>query len=248
MQFLPRLAKLPNSFVSDKTEISPDGRYLAVAFTNTTDHGSFPPDRIYLWDRTKAKDTGNVIYSRPGSELNSWQFSADGRRLYVKWWQPLHEQTRPEGRLGAEVVDLKDKTTHELKLPTFKNAAGGEETMHFMAASSDGRTFLVVGDGLHVADNEGRIERTPNARSGRSRSADIARRQAGSLRCRSSQGPERGAVCRAGRWWRNQIAGPGWKVHRPARPLVARWQADRVHLPLARPEESAVQLWRRRLR
>jgi outer membrane lipoprotein-sorting protein len=159
MQFLPRLGRLPNSFVSDKTEISPDGRYLAVAFTNTTDHGSFPPDRIYLWDRTKAKDTGDVIYARPGSELNSWQFSADGRQLYVQWWQPLHEQTRPEGRLGAEVVDLKDKTKHELKLPTFKNAAGGEETTRFMAAASDGRTFLVDGDGLQVADDQGHIER-----------------------------------------------------------------------------------------
>jgi hypothetical protein len=159
LQFLPRLARLPNSYVSDKMEISPDGRYLAVAFANTTDHGSFPPDRIYLWDRTKAKNTADVVYSRPGSELNSWQFSADGRQLYVQWWQPLHEQTRPEGRLGAEVVDLKDGTKHELKLPTFKNAAGGEETMRFMAASSDGRTFLVVGNGLQVADDQGQIER-----------------------------------------------------------------------------------------
>ncbi len=159
MQFLPRLAKLPNSFVSDKTEVSPDGRYLAVAFTITTDHGSFPPDRIYLWDRTKAKDTGDVVYARPGSELNSWQFSADGRQLYVQWWQPLHEQTRPEGRLGAEVVDLKDKSKHELSLPTFKDAVGKEQTMRFMAASSDGHTYLVVGGGLQVADDQGQIER-----------------------------------------------------------------------------------------
>ena len=159
MQFLPRLAKLPNSYVSDKTEISPDGRYLAVAFTNTTDHGSFPPDRIYLWDRTTAKDSADVVYSRPGSELNSWQFSADGQRLYVQYWQPLHSQTHPEGRLGAEVVNLKDKSKRELRLPTFRDAAGSEQTMRFMAASSDGHTFLVGGDGLQVADDQGRIER-----------------------------------------------------------------------------------------
>jgi hypothetical protein len=158
-QFLPRLAKLPNAYVSDKTEISPDGRYLAIAFTNTTDQGSFPPDRIYLWDRTKAKDTADEVYTGPGSELNSWQFSADGRRLYVQWWQPLHTQTQPEGRLGADVVDLNDKIKHELKLPTFKDAGGKEQTMRFMAASSDGRTYLVVGDGLQVADDQGQIER-----------------------------------------------------------------------------------------
>jgi hypothetical protein len=158
-QFVPRFAKLPDVYVPDKTEISPDGRYLAMAFTNTTEHGSFPPDRIYLWDRTRATETADVIYARPGAELNSWQFSADGRQLYVQWWQPLHEQTRPEGRLGAEVVDLKDKTKHELKLPTFKDAVGKEQTMRFMAASSDGHTYLVVGGGMQVADDQGQIER-----------------------------------------------------------------------------------------
>ncbi len=158
-QFLPRLAKLPNSYVSDKSEISPDGRYLAMAFSNTTDHGSFPPDRIYLWDRTRPMETTDVIYARPGSELNAWQFAADGQRLYVQYWQPLHDQTQPEGRWGAEVVDLKDKSKHEMKLPTFKDAAGAEQTTRFMAASSDGRTVLVVGDGLQVADDQGRIQR-----------------------------------------------------------------------------------------
>ncbi len=158
-QFLPQLANLPNSYVSERTEISPDGRYLAMAFTNTTDHGSFPPDRIYLWDRTRPMESIDVIYARPGSELNAWQFSADGQRLYVQYWQPLRDQTQPEGRLGAVVVDLKDKTKQELKLPAFKDSAGAEQTMRFMAASSDGRTFLVVGDGLQVADNQGRIQR-----------------------------------------------------------------------------------------
>jgi hypothetical protein len=159
LQFIPRLAKLPNSFASGKTEISPDGRYLAIAFSNTTDHGSFPPNRIDLWDRTKAKDTADEVYSRPGSELDSWQFSTDGRRLYVQWWQPLHKQTQPDGRLGAEVIDLKDNSKHELKLPNFKDAAGNEQTTRFMAASSDGHTYLVVGDGLQVANDQGQIER-----------------------------------------------------------------------------------------
>ena len=158
-QFAPRLVNSPDTYVADKAELSPDGRYLAMAYTHTTKEGSFPPYRVLLWDRTHPGLDAVEVYARPEGELQSWQFSPDGRRLFVNWWQHVAGEPITEGREGTEVVDVATKFTAPVKLPSYRDAQGHEQEMRFAAVSADGQTYLVVGQGLHVADATGKVGR-----------------------------------------------------------------------------------------
>lgn len=158
-QFVPRLINSPDTYVADKSELSPDGRYLAIGYTHSTKQGSFPPYRVLLWDRTHPELDAVEIYARPEGELQSWQFSPDGKRLFVSWWEHIQGQPATDGKEGTDVVDIATRAKTTLKLPTFKNVQGQEQEMRFGAASADGSTFLVVGQGLHTATSNGQIVR-----------------------------------------------------------------------------------------
>jgi outer membrane lipoprotein-sorting protein len=163
VQFVPRLINSHDAYVADKSELSPDGRYLAIGYTHSTDKGSYPPYRVLLWDRTKPKEEAVEVYERPEGELQSWRFSPDGGRLYVSWWEQVPGKKGPEGRTGTDVVDLKTKTKQAVKLPTYKDKEGHEREMAFGAASADGQTLLVVGQGLQVASAKGKLVRRLSA-------------------------------------------------------------------------------------
>jgi hypothetical protein len=159
VQFVPQQAHGAETYVADKSELSPDARYLAIGYTHSTKKGSFPPDRVLLWDRTQPKAKPVEVYTHPEGELQSWQFSADGRRLYVNWWEQLPGKEPGTGRTGTDAVDLITRAKHAVKLPTFLDIDGQEKAMRFAAASADGQTFLVVGQGLYVATAEGNVVR-----------------------------------------------------------------------------------------
>ncbi len=159
VQFVPRGGDGPGTYNSDKSELSADGRYLVIGYSNVNDKGAFPPNRLLLWDRVLPSDPASEVYIRPNGEVQWSQFSPDGRRLYVSYWEQVPGQEGSPGRYGADVVDLRTKTTQPLKLPLFKNADGVEREMFFAAASADGKQFLVVGDGLHLATSEGELVR-----------------------------------------------------------------------------------------
>jgi hypothetical protein len=154
VQFV-RIANSPVTYASDKAELMPDGRYLAIAYSNVTDKGALPPNRVLLWDRVQPKQPTAEIYVRPDGELQFWQFSADGERLYVSWWEQLPKEK--EGRYGADVVDLKAKTKRTLKLPIYEDDGVAKE-MRF-AAAADGQGYLVIGRGLHLATADGKVVR-----------------------------------------------------------------------------------------
>lgn len=158
-QFVPRLENSPNVYVSDRAELTPDGRYLAIAYTHATKQGGFPPYRILLWDRTRPKELAAEIYARENGELQAWQFTPDGQRLYVSWWEGVPDRKGPDGHYGADIVDLRSKETKTIELPTYKDDNGQEQRMHFAAASPDGRTMLAVGQGLHLVTAEGTLVR-----------------------------------------------------------------------------------------
>ena len=158
-QFVPRLNKSPDSYVADKSELSPDGRYLAIGYTHSTEKGSFPPYRVLLWDRIHPEQEAVEIYARPEGELESWQFSADGKRLLVSWWEHIPARPAAEGREGTDMVDIATKVKTKFELPTFKDEQGHEQVMRFGAASADGSTYLVVGQGLHIATASGQVIR-----------------------------------------------------------------------------------------
>jgi WD40 repeat protein len=160
VQFTPRLPDSPEMYDSAKAELSPDGRYLAMAYSHVTDHGAFPPYRVLLWDRTLPKTTAVEVYARPEGELQSWRFSQDGKLLYVSWWEQIAGKERAAGRTGTDVVDLKSKATHAVKLPTYKDADGKEQETRFAAVSADGQTILVVGQGLQAATADGKVVRS----------------------------------------------------------------------------------------
>jgi outer membrane lipoprotein-sorting protein len=153
-QFVPREVDSPRMYCSDRAELSPDGRYLAIAYTRTTNKGGFPPDRVLLWDRTHPKDTAIEAYVRPEGELQFWQFSADGKKLFVSFWEALAGKT--EGHYSAEVVDLESKAKHAIKLPVYKDKDGNEAEMRFAAAAPNNQTYLAVGDGLHLVAADGK--------------------------------------------------------------------------------------------
>jgi outer membrane lipoprotein-sorting protein len=157
VQFVPHVEDSPRTYCSGRTELSPDGRYLAIAYTNVTSKGSFPPDRVLLWDRTRPKEPAAEVYVRPEGELQFWQFSPDGRRLYVSWWERL--AGKDEGHYGADVVDIKAATQQSVKLPIYRDTDGTKVPMRFAAAAPDGQTYVVVGNGLHVASAEGKLVR-----------------------------------------------------------------------------------------
>jgi outer membrane lipoprotein-sorting protein len=158
VQFVPHFADSPRVYCSDKAELSPDGRYLAIAYTNATQKGSFPPDRVLLFDRTRPKEPSPEVYVRPEGELQFWRFSADGRRLYVSWWQSLPGK-QGEGQYGTDVADIKTGTKETLKLPAYQGTGDMQTSMRFAAASPDGQTYLVVGNGLQVATATGKLVR-----------------------------------------------------------------------------------------
>ncbi|HEV2948236.1 MAG TPA: hypothetical protein VGX70_12730 [Gemmataceae bacterium] len=169
VQFVPRPPNGPDTYVSDRAELSPDGRFLAMAYTHSTKEGLFPPYRVLLWDRTRPKEEPMEVYAKPEGELQFWQFSPDGQRLYVSWWQGIPGRKGPDGRYGADVVDLKTKAKKTLKLPKYKDADGKEKEMFFATAKADGQTYLVVGQGLYEATAEGELRRrltAPEARIG----------------------------------------------------------------------------------
>jgi hypothetical protein len=161
-QFVPRLPDGPETYDSAKSELSPDGRYLAMAYTHVTDHGAFPPYRVLLWDRTQPKEAAVEVYARPEGELQSWRFSRDGKSLYVSWWEHVADKEAAVGRTGTDVVDLKTKAKQAVKLPTYKDADGKEQETQFAAASADGQTILVVGQGLQ-ATADGKVIRSLSA-------------------------------------------------------------------------------------
>lgn len=162
-QFVPRMVDTPITYSSGRAELSPDGRYLAIAYSHVTDEGAFPPYRVLLWDRTRPKEKAVEVYAHPDRELQSWQFSPDGGRLYVNWWQGVPGRRGPKGRVGTDVVDLKTLEKDSLKLPQFKDAKGKKQDMRFAAVSRDGRIYLVVGNGLHVATPDGKLVRRLSA-------------------------------------------------------------------------------------
>lgn len=154
-QFLQRDAH-GGFYVPELAELSPDGRYLAIGYTN----GGRPPEGALVWDRTQPKEAAVEVYARPGAEVqNHCHWSPDGRRLYFAWWEPIPGTKGPHGRTGADVVDVKSKEKQALKLPSFTDADGQEKPMQFAAPSSDGQTYLVVGQGLHVATAAGKLVR-----------------------------------------------------------------------------------------
>ncbi|HWY86618.1 MAG TPA: hypothetical protein VNX28_07835 [Gemmataceae bacterium] len=155
VQFVPRLADSPNTYVSGSAELSPDGRYLAIAYTYVTKDGAFPPYRVLLWDRTRPKEEAVEVYSRPDGELQTWQFSGNDR-LWINWWEGIPGRKGPDGRTGTDFVDMKIKDKMSLKLPMFKDAGGKEAAMRFAASGGGGGlSCLVVGQGLHVTRLEG---------------------------------------------------------------------------------------------
>ena len=162
-QFVPRLPDSAETYDSAKAELSPDGCYLAMAYTHITDHGAFAPYRVLLWDRTQPKEAVIEVYARPEGELQSWRFSDDGKLLYVSWWQHLAGKEQADGRTGTDVVDLKTRAKQAVKLPTYKGADGKEQQAQFAAASADGQTILVVGQGLQTATADGKVVRSLTA-------------------------------------------------------------------------------------
>lgn len=158
-QFAPRLLNSPDTYVAEKSELSPDARYLAIGYTHTTKTGSYPPYRVLLWDRTHPEREAVEVYARPEGELQSWSFSPDGKHLYVSWWQHIQGGPASEGQYGTDEVDLSTKAKRTLKLPTFKDGQGKEREMRFGAATADGSTYLVVGQGLHSATTAGKVIR-----------------------------------------------------------------------------------------
>ncbi len=156
--FVPR-PPAGEGYVADKTELSPDGRYLAMGYTHSTGKGSFPPDRVLLWDRSRPTEPAPAAYVRPEGELTAWRFSPDGRRLYVTWWE--------QGRAGTDVVELSDRSRKPLTLPRYKEADGSEHTMVFAAPLDLANQFLAVGQGLHVVTADGKVLRRLSATEAR---------------------------------------------------------------------------------
>ena len=163
MQFVPRPPDGPETYDAAKSELSPDGRYLAMAYTHVTDHGAFPPYRVLLWDRTRPNEAAVEVYARPDGELQGWRFSHDGKLLYVSWWEHIAGKEMAVGRTGTDVVDLKTKTRQAVKLLTYKGADGKEQQARFATISADGQTILVVGQGLQAATADGKMIRSLSA-------------------------------------------------------------------------------------
>lgn len=156
-QFVPR-AEAPVTYASDRSELTPDGRYLAISYSRI-DNGAYPPDRVLLWDRTRPEQSAVEVYHRPEGEMQFWQFSPDGKRLYVSYWEQIPGMKEGPGRYGTDMVNLETKVITPVNLPTYKDAEGNEVQMRFGAASADGTHYLVVGGGLHLANAKGEVVR-----------------------------------------------------------------------------------------
>ncbi len=165
-QFVPGSDAEGGTFSSKSAELSPDGRYLAIGYTADVNRrdtavrkpGSYPPERILLWDRTQPEKEAVEVYARPDAELNHWQFSPDGKRLYVGWWKQLPEKKWPHG-LAADFVDLDTNVRKAITLPTYTSASGEKRPTQFAAASPDGKTYLVVGQHLQLISAKGKVLR-----------------------------------------------------------------------------------------
>ncbi len=149
-------------YVTDKAELSPDGRYLAIAFPSVREGAVVPPERILMWDRTRPEASPREVYAAPGAELSHWRFSADGKRLYVAWWKKLADKNWPHG-MGAEFIDIASGARTELKLPTYTTANGEELPSEFADVAPDGQTYLVAGQHLQLLTAEGQLLRTLTA-------------------------------------------------------------------------------------
>ena len=164
-QFVPGTDAKGGTYQKRAAELSPDGRYLAIGYTadvirDTADRkpGSYPPERILLWDRTQPEKEALEVYVRPSAELSHWQFSPDGKRLYVGWWKQLPDKKWPHG-VGAEFIDLETNARTAINLATYTDASGEELPTQFAAASPDGKTYLVVGQHLQLVSAEGKVLR-----------------------------------------------------------------------------------------
>ena len=103
---MPRSTNPAAAYNSDKSALSPDARYLAIGYSYIDNSGSYPPNRVLLWDRVHPKEEAVEIYIRPNGELQSWQFSPDGKSLYVSWWEGVPTRKGPDGITGTDAVDL----------------------------------------------------------------------------------------------------------------------------------------------
>ncbi len=152
-QFLPQ-SPGAGMVSSNKSELSPDGRYLAMAFPAQRDEGLYPPERILLWDRTQPERAPVEVYAHPGAELSHWRFSADGKRLYVAWWKQLPDKNWPHG-IGADFVDLETGKRSPMELPVYTSGDGEALPMVFADVSPGGLTYLVVGRHLQLISTSG---------------------------------------------------------------------------------------------
>ena len=240
-QFVPRPENSPNVYVSDRAELTPDDRHLAIAYTNPTNQGGFPPYRILLWDRTGPKSRP-PRFTRENAELQAWQYSHDGQRLYVSWWQGIPDRKGPGGHYGADIVDLRSKEKKTIELPTYKDDKGKEQPMHFAAASTDGRTMLAVGQGLHLFTAEGTLVRRLSGLDWRVLPASVRISADGNQAIYVTFDPKDLSqrlfvVPLAGGEEKELVAGGALTAIRAA---VSGRQAYRLHLPAARSHEPAL--------
>ena len=156
-QFPPRMHR-EGLYVPDSVELSPDGRYLAVAYTSHWGRGSHPPDRVFLFNRTAPKERLIQIFDRAKTELNLWRFSPDGNQLYVGYWAPQAGKKWPHG-LGAEVIHLRTGKRQRIPLPMYKAEDGQSLPARFASATNDGKQYLVVGRVLTLIDQQGKTIR-----------------------------------------------------------------------------------------
>jgi dipeptidyl aminopeptidase/acylaminoacyl peptidase len=97
------------NYQADSARLAPDGRTLAFGLANE----GHPPSEIYLYDTTK-EDPPRVLVSMPGSELSSWSWSPDGKRLSFAVWDEGDKKYHPH------VVDLATKRSQKVTLPDLK--------------------------------------------------------------------------------------------------------------------------------
>jgi RNA polymerase sigma-70 factor (ECF subfamily) len=97
------------NYQADSARLAPDGRTLAFGLAD----GGRPPSEIYTRDVTK-EDPPAVLVSMPGSELSSWNWSPDGKRLSFAVWEEGDKKYHPY------LVDLATKKAQKLTLPELR--------------------------------------------------------------------------------------------------------------------------------
>jgi dipeptidyl aminopeptidase/acylaminoacyl peptidase len=147
---LPRLAeKQIFAYQTHSARLSPDGKTVAFGTAVVKDENgqlmTHAPDKIFHSDLTK-KAPAKVLVEMPGSGLDDWCWSPDGRKLAFTSWDK-------EGGHNW-VVDVKSKKVQRLRLPLFK-LEGKEYEMGVQAWSPDGKSLLAAGDGFHLVNADG---------------------------------------------------------------------------------------------